>query len=158
MKVKALLLIIGGVMIFPLSTRAAITGVGAGAITENAISKAMKQAEQCEYDVDLLANVVQAEAGSESDLCKVLVADVVINRMNDSDFPDSIYGVVSQKYQFSCFWDGGLSRHPATEHTKALVKAELESVQYPGVIYFRENYFEYGTPWKQVDSLYFSTK
>lgn len=50
-----------------------------------------------EYDLDLLAAVIFYEAGSDccTDERQQLVGQVVINRMNDSRFPDTIYGVIT---------------------------------------------------------------
>lgn len=53
-------------------------------------------------DLDLLARVVYAEAGSDwcSDEMQLLVANVVINRMHDSRFPNTLRGVIYQRGQY----------------------------------------------------------
>ena len=55
-------------------------------------------------DLMLLARIVQNEAGSYycSDEHQRAVASVVINRVNDPRFPDSIYGVISQGWNGEC--------------------------------------------------------
>ena len=51
-------------------------------------------------DLYLLARLVESEAGSESYETKMMVASVVMNRVADSRFPDSIREVIYQKGQF----------------------------------------------------------
>ncbi len=63
---------------------------------------------QQEYDI--LARIVEAEAGDEDVKGKMLVANVILNRVNYPEFPNSIEGVVFQKkgnrYQFSPLKNG----------------------------------------------------
>ncbi|MFP4015393.1 MAG: cell wall hydrolase [Halanaerobiales bacterium] len=51
-------------------------------------------------DMDLFARVVEAEAGGEPYKGKVGVASVIINRKEDSRFPNSIRGVIYQRHAF----------------------------------------------------------
>lgn len=61
-----------------------------------------------DYDRTLLAEIVHHEAGSDwiSQYNKAKVAAGVINRVNDSRFPSTVYGVLTQKGQFSGYWPG----------------------------------------------------
>ena len=54
-------------------------------------------------DYVLLCNCVAHEAGSDwiSTYNKALVVEVVMNRVNSSSYPNTIYGVITQKGQFS---------------------------------------------------------
>lgn len=56
-----------------------------------------------DYDLDLLAAVIYYEAGSDecTDRHQQLVAQVVINRKNSSEFPDTIYDIITQRNQYS---------------------------------------------------------
>lgn len=56
-----------------------------------------------EADYILLCNCVAHEAGANniSVYNKALVVEVVMNRVNDSRWPDTISGVITQKYQFT---------------------------------------------------------
>lgn len=114
-----------------------------------------------EDDEDLLflANCVEAEAGNQDDLGKRLVCDVILNRVDDPDFPDTIREVITQKYHFTSYWDGGMDRWKPTEDTIEICREELESRQYTGLIYFTAgNYNPYGTPAFKHGDHYFSTK
>lgn len=51
-------------------------------------------------EVELLARLVQMEAGAEPYVGQVAVAAVVVNRMNSSQFPDTIKEVIYQPGQF----------------------------------------------------------
>ena len=50
-----------------------------------------------DYDLDLLAAAIYYEAGSDycTDEHQQLVAQIVVNRMNDARYPDTIYGVIT---------------------------------------------------------------
>ena len=60
-------------------------------------------------ELEMLACVIYQEAGSDAicNECRYRVADVVLNRVADSRFPNSIYGVLTQKNQYGSFyWTG----------------------------------------------------
>jgi N-acetylmuramoyl-L-alanine amidase len=111
-------------------------------------------------EMEELAICVEAEAGNQSLLGRRMVADVILNRVDSPDFPDTVKGVIEQKYHFSTFWDGAMDRVvEPSELTFLAVQMELENRSYPGLLYFTAgNYSEYGTPWKKVGDHYFSTK
>ncbi len=118
---------------------------------------------ECELycdSLELLAICVQAEAGNQSLTGRRMVADVILNRVDDPDFPDTIEGVITQRNQFSSYWGGGMDRvYEPDELTIRAVQMELEHRSYPGLIYFRTGrYSKYGTPWRKVGDHYFSTK
>ena len=117
--------------------------------------------EELYYDsLELLAICVQAEAGNQPLTGRRMVADVILNRVDDPDWPDTIEGVITQQYQFSSYWDGGMDRvYEPDELTIKAVKMELKQRSWPGLNYFRTGrYSSYGTPWKKVGDHYFSTK
>lgn len=109
-------------------------------------------------ELELLARCVEAEAGGEGSLGMRLVADVILNRVDNAGFPDTVTEVITQPYHFASYWDGGMEAHAPSEAAFAAVKAELEIRSYPGLLYFGEDgYSRYGTPWKKVGRHYFST-
>lgn len=57
-------------------------------------------------DLDILAHLVQSEAGSEPYVGKVAVAAVVINRIQSGRFPSSVYGVVFEPDAFEAVSNG----------------------------------------------------
>jgi hypothetical protein len=46
---------------------------------------------------------------------KISVGSVVLNRVADERFPDTISEVVFQEGQYSCTWDGNYYREPSKE-------------------------------------------
>lgn len=94
-----------------------------------------------ESDVNMLERIVQAEAGGEDTVGKILVANVVINRVKSGTFPKTIEGVILQhsgnKYQFSPAKSGKLWRVKISSSTKAAVEKALDGVDYSkGALYF----------------------
>lgn len=61
-------------------------------------------------DLDLLAAIIQCEAGGEPYQGQLAVGAVVLNRVKSGSFPNSISGVIYQKGQFSPVASGKLSR------------------------------------------------
>lgn len=82
-----------------------------------------------QYELDLLARLVRAEAESEPYAAKVGVAAVVVNRVKSSDFPNSISSVIYEissngYYQFTPVENGMINR-PASQQDK---NAALEAL------------------------------
>lgn len=110
--------------------------------------------------LELLAICVQAEAGNQPLVGRRMVADVILNRVDDPCWPDTIEGVITQRNQFTSFWDGSMGRvTEPDELTFRAMQMELKKRSYPGLYYFTAGgYGKYGTPWKKVGDHYFSTK
>lgn len=75
-------------------------------------------------ELEVLYRIVEAEAGAEDEEGKLLVANVVINRVNNDKFPDTISGVVFQREkgvtQFSPVSNG---RYYCVEISEETIKA-----------------------------------
>jgi uncharacterized protein YgiM (DUF1202 family) len=61
-------------------------------------------------DLELLACLVHSEAGTQSYEGKLAVANVVLNRMKSSKYPDTIKAVIYQSGQFSVARSGSLEK------------------------------------------------
>lgn len=98
-------------------------------------------------ELELLAKLIYCEAGSDeiSDEHQQLVAQVVINRVNDDRFPNTISEVIYQKGQYACVGNTrwGSEEVPERCYNNAL-KALNGEVQAPGDLIFQAN-FEQGT-------------
>lgn len=88
-------------------------------------------------DVDLLARITMAEAESESELGKRLVIDTVLNRMEDSRFPDTVSGVIYQPHQFTPVENGRLSRCYVQDEIRDLVLEECMTRTNRECLYFQ---------------------
>lgn len=86
---------------------------------------------------DVLCRIVQAEAGGEDMLGKQMVADVIINRVESSKFPNSVEGVVFQGTQFSPVRDGRYYSVNVTKETREAVdRALVGKDSTDGALYF----------------------
>ncbi|WDV46849.1 cell wall hydrolase [Clostridiaceae bacterium M8S5] len=78
-------------------------------------------------DLYWLSRIVHAESQGESYQGKLAVANVILNRVKSSDFPNTIKGVVFEKtsgyYQFSPVLDGSIYNTPSQESTNAAKEA-----------------------------------
>ena len=94
-----------------------------------------------EYNV--LLRIVEAEAGGEDITGKMLVANVIMNRINSSRFPDTVTEVVYQtnhngKAQFSPTVDGRMDSVTVSEDTMEAVDRVLNGEDSSnGALYFR---------------------
>ena len=73
-----------------------------------------------------LSRVIYAESGGEVMKGMIAVGNVVMNRVSSKNFPNTIYGVISQKNQFSTFKDGKLARCTPTERSVIAAKIVLD--------------------------------
>lgn len=74
-------------------------------------------------DINLLAHLVQGEAGAEPYLGKVAVAAVILNRTQSDKFPHTIAGVVYQPNAFESITNGVANAQPTDESIKAAEEA-----------------------------------
>ena len=110
-------------------------------------------------ELELLALCVEAEAGNQGLEGKRYVVDVILNRVDDPDFPDTITGVITQPYHFTTYWDGAIDRADPTEETFEAIRLELEERLNYEILYFTAgDYGAYGTHWKKIGDHYFCTK
>lgn len=90
-----------------------------------------------QQDYEVLKRIVQAEAGICDIKGRILVANVIINRVKSGDFPNTITDVVYQKSQFSPVYDGRLNSCTVTQETVEAVDRALAGEDYSqGALYF----------------------
>ncbi len=112
-------------------------------------------------DLTLLACVVWAEAGNQDLRGKELVADVVLNRVDDDSFPDTIREVIFQSGQFSTVTDGALEKAywEMTDDCYTAVRNELRGRNdYEALFFCSLGYNYYGEPMYKYGDHYFSKK
>lgn len=110
-------------------------------------------------DAVLIAKLVLAEAEGEPEMGKRLVIDTVLNRLDSSGFPNTVYDVVYQPYHYDPAWDGRIDLFSELDDVFKLVVDEIHNRTNSEVLYFRTDKFhEFGTPMEQVGNHYFSTK
>ncbi len=88
-------------------------------------------------DYQILLRIVQAEAGGCDEKGKILVADVVINRVLSHRFPSTVKGVVYQRSQFQPVSTGKINSVKVSEETIQCVERALDGEDYSsGALYF----------------------
>ena len=74
-------------------------------------------------DVQLLARLIYGEARGESYVGQVAVGAVVMNRIRSSSFPNTMSGVIYQRYAFTAVDDGQINLTPNATARKAALDA-----------------------------------
>lgn len=92
-------------------------------------------------DYDALVKIVEAEATGEDMVGKIMVANVVLNRVESKRFPNTIYDVVHQKIdgkaQFSPIDDGRYYSVPIKSSTYEAVERALKGEDFSnGALFF----------------------
>lgn len=94
-----------------------------------------------EKEVGMLERIVQAEAGGEDMVGKILIVNVILNRIADESFPDNVKDVIFQnkngEYQFSPVDDKSYWSVDISDDTEEAVIRALEGEDYSkGALYF----------------------
>ncbi len=97
--------------------------------------------ELSDDEMGVLLRIVEAEAGNEDEEGKLLVANVVLNRVENDAFPDTVSGVVFQKEkgvtQFSPVSNGSYYRVEISDETvNAVGRALMGEDISQGALYF----------------------
>lgn len=109
-----------------------------------------------EQELDLLARLIQAEAGADwcTDELQRAVGSVVLNRMGDERYPDTMKEVIYQKGQYSTAKSGKINQ-AATDRAKANAEYLLtEGSTLPDEIIYQAN-FKQGKVYKELQGVYF---
>lgn len=90
---------------------------------------------------DILERIVHAEAGNQDIKGRMLVANVVLNRVRNPKFPDTVKEVVFEHsgntYQFSPAKSGSVNRVKVTDLTREAVSRVLKGEDYSdGALFF----------------------
>lgn len=104
---------------------------------EEEARKAASVISYSDQDYEVLKKIVQAEAGICDMKGRILVANVIMNRVRSPEFPNSITGVVFQKSQFSPIQDGRFNSCEVEPETVEAVNRALSGEDYSqGALYF----------------------
>ena len=92
-------------------------------------------------DYENLLKIVEAEAGTEDLKGRILVGNVIMNRVKYSEFPDNVTDVIWEYNngvpQFSPVADGSIDRVTVSDETREAVKQILEGTDYSkGALFF----------------------
>lgn len=76
-------------------------------------------------EIDLLERLVYCEARGESEQGQIAIVNVIFNRLNDDEFPNTITDVIYQKNQFSPVSNGAIYNAKPDEKVKQSVQKAL---------------------------------
>ena len=104
----------------------------------NVVSSAKMMSDE---DYQNLLQIVEAEAGTEDIEGRIMVANVIMNRVKYSEFPDNVTDVIWEYNngvaQFSPVEDGRISEVTVSKETKEAVRQALEGTDYSeGALFF----------------------
>lgn len=98
-------------------------------------------------EMELIAQLVMAEAGNQDLTGKRYVADVVLNRVDSDDFPNTVEEVIFQENQFSVIENGAFDEAgwTITEECYEAVKLEYEERLNYDILYFSRGPSKYAS-------------
>ncbi len=93
--------------------------------------------EKRQEEREILERIVEAEAGGQNLKGRILVANVILNRVKSERFPDTVKAVVFAHRQFSPVQNGRYYEVTVSKTTKKAVKLALNGTDYSeGALYF----------------------
>lgn len=104
-------------------------------------TKAASASIMSDSDYNTLLRIVEAEAGDDDVKGRVLVANVIMNRVAREDFPNTVTDVVFQYVngvpQFAPTYDGAFYTVTVTDETREAVRQALSGTDYSeGALFF----------------------
>lgn len=123
------LIIVGQKLILPgINEKAASNTASQNNAASSQAAGSLAVIPYTQSELDLLARLIEAEAGGESYNAKIAVGAVVVNRVLSKDWASSISGVINEKYgeyyQFTPVQNGTI-KNPASD---ASIKAAKEAL------------------------------
>lgn len=106
--------------------------------TEDLMTKQMRMSDK---DYENLLSIVEAEAGGEDLEGRIMVADVILNRVSSDQFPDNVTSVIWDRTggspQFSPTEDGRIYTVTASDDTREAVNRAIDGEDLSqGALYF----------------------
>lgn len=111
-------------------------------LAQNSYKRDISEVTFAEGDLKIMASIIYCEAGGEPYAGQLAVGAVVINRLLNSRYPDTLVGVIYQPYQFSPVLSGrmeiALTQNKATQSCyNAATEAMSGVTNVGGCLYFR---------------------
>lgn len=111
-------------------------------------------------DFELMGKTVFAEAKTEDFEGQVAVAEVILNRVESENFPDTVEEVIKKDGAFSSWGNGSVEAAPLDDECLEAVQDAVNERIFPdSVVYFHEGHFHsFGTPYTVIGNHYFSSE
>ncbi len=127
------------------------------------VEQRAEQAGMSTEDFIFISSVVEAESNrqdnEEAMLGRVYISLVILNRVNDDRFPDTISGVLNQSGQFSTVRNSRSVTDRTDLSDEAVIEAVriIEAGEAPPIFFFNCIGYNYGEPFAYVAGNYFMT-
>lgn len=110
-----------------------------------------------ENELEMLAHLINGEAGADwcEDEMLYYVGSVVLNRMNSKDFPNTMEGVIFQKGQYACTWDGNYNRTPSERCYRIAEQLLTYGSVLPENVVFQAEFKQGSGVYEKVQNMYF---
>lgn len=123
-------------------------------IKKNGINNT-KKLSYSENDLYILSHLIYGEAGNQNWNFQVATGSVVLNRVKSNKFPNSIKGVVFQRGQYACTWDGNYNKTPSKQ-AKNVAKYLLQNgSQLPSYVIWQAEFRQGKGVYKKLGNTYF---
>lgn len=106
-------------------------------------------------DIYDLSHLICGEAEGYGWDMKISVGSVVLNRVADDRFPDTIAEVIFQPGQYSCTWDGNFYREPSEETIEAAEYLLEHGSQIDESVVWQAEFPQGNGTYDQIGNMYF---
>lgn len=106
-------------------------------------------------DLYVMTHVMHGEAGGHGEKLLSYVGSVVLNRVAHKSFPNTIRGVVFQKGQYACTWDGNYNKTPDALTKRVAIKLLTGGSVLPKNVVYQAGFRQGSGVYAVVDGVYF---
>lgn len=108
-------------------------------------------------DLELLAHLLNGESGADwcSDEMVYGVGSVALNRVNSSEFPDTLEEVIYQPGQYACVNDGNFEKEPSERCYQIAEELLLNGSVFPEDVVFQAEFRQGSEVYSKVQNMYF---
>lgn len=113
------------------------------------------KASYTDEELYMMSHLIYAEAGNQSDKAQRYAGSVVLNRIKHPNYPNTMKGVIFQRGQYSCTWDGNYQKTPSQKAiNNAIYVLEHGSILPKNVVYQAQ--FKQGSGvYEQIGNTYY---
>ena len=102
-----------------------------------------------DYNLSIIAKVIYKESGGCSEWHQGVVGQIVMNRVNHPEFPNTVYDVVTQKNQYSTSYTYGFDGIPYSCYVIAAKAINME-YEVPENVVYQANFPQGSGVWQSV--------
>lgn len=132
-----------------------VTCVNPLTTTTTTTTTTKKVASYSEDDLYVLSHCMYGEAGGHGEKLLSYVGSVVLNRVKYKSFPNTIRGVVFQKGQYACTWDGNYNKTPDALTIRVAKQLLTNGSVLPSNVVFQAGFRQGSGTYAVVDGVYF---